>query len=215
MPLQDGKYVAPTFVDGTAPALSASEMNAMAGAVQGAVEYDRALSLTDTQKNQALNNIDALKKSTQSLTDTQKSQVLGNIGAVSYNSQSLNATQGKQACTNVGAVSYASSQSLTTAQKTQARSNVGATAASGVNVSVAANAWSGSAAPYTASVSVSGVTSTNHIVVGIASSASATQYAAFADGQVICSAQGSGTITLKAFGDKPTTAVPISVLILT
>lgn len=214
MPLQDGKYVAPTFVDGTAPALSASEMNAMAGAVQGAVEYDRALSLTDAQKNQALNNIDALKKSTQSLTDTQKSQVLGNIGAVSYNSQSLNSTQMKQATVNIGAVSYVASQTVTAAQRTQARANISAIAASGVNVSVASNLWS-SSSPYTATVSVSGVTASNNILVGIGSGATSTQYEAFADGQIICSAQGSGTITLKAFGDKPSVAIPISVLILT
>ena len=62
MPLENGKYVAPEFVNDTAPALSADEMNAMAGAVAGAVEFDRALELSNAQKTQAVNNIGALSK---------------------------------------------------------------------------------------------------------------------------------------------------------
>ena len=53
MPLQDGQYVAPTFVNDSAPALNADEMNAMAQAVEGAVEYDRPMELTEAQKAQA------------------------------------------------------------------------------------------------------------------------------------------------------------------
>lgn len=215
MPLQDGQYVAPTFVDGTAPALSAAEMNAMAGAVQGAVEYDRAQELTVEQMNRAAANMGVLRLDTQTLTEEQKSQVLGNIGAVSYNSQTLSSAQKLQAATNVGSVSFSNAQSLSSAQKSQARTNISAVAASGVNVSVAASSWNGSSAPYTATVSVSGVTASNNIVVGIRSTATASQYEAFADGQIICSAQASGSITLKAFGDKPSVSVPISVLILT
>ena len=43
MPLENGQYVAPTFVNGSAPALNASEMNALAGAAAGAVEYPGCL----------------------------------------------------------------------------------------------------------------------------------------------------------------------------
>lgn len=214
MPLENGQYVAPTFVNDSAPALSADEMNAMAGSVQGAVEYDRAQTLTDAEKTQALGNMGGVGVLPQTLTTAEKTQALENINAVSYASQSLTTAQKTQAAGNIGAVSYAGAQSLTAAQKTQSRTNIGAVAASGVNVSVAASAWSGSSAPYTATVTVSGVTSSNLIVVGIRSTASASQYTAFSDGQIICSAQASNSITLKAFGEKPTVSLPVSVLIL-
>ena len=213
MPLENGKYVAPEFVNDTAPALSADEMNAMAGAVAGAVEFDRALELSNEQKTQAVNNIGALSKQSQTLSSAEKSNVLSNVGAVSYNSQSLTAAQKFQAVTNIGAVTFASAQGLTAAQKTQVKANIGAVGASGVAVSVAKTAWNGSSAPYTASVTVNGVTASNNIVVGIGS-VTAAQYAAFVDAQIACTAQSANKITLTAFGDKPTIALPISVVIL-
>lgn len=214
MPLHNGVYVSPDFVDGEAPALSASEMNAMAGAVQGAVEYDRPMELTQTQKSQAVENIGALQTSQQTLTSDQQAQVMTNIGGVSYNEQSLSSSQKQQAAQNMGVVSMAVTQNLTNDQKIQAKANIGAVGATGVTVSVATSAWNGSAAPYTASVTVQGVTANNNIVVGVDASATAAQYAAFVDGQVICSGQGANSITLKAFGDKPTVAIPVAVLIL-
>lgn len=58
MPIDtNGRYVAPTWVDDNEPAIDADELNAMSGAIQGAVEYDRAMNLTSTQKERARNNI--------------------------------------------------------------------------------------------------------------------------------------------------------------
>ena len=54
-----GQYVAPTFVNNNAPALDADEMNGMAGAAAGAVEYDRTQALSAAQKAKARSNIDA------------------------------------------------------------------------------------------------------------------------------------------------------------
>lgn len=62
MPLDtNGKYVAPSpeWTNDNEPAIDADELNAMSGAIAGAVEYDRALSLTDAQKEQARSNIGA------------------------------------------------------------------------------------------------------------------------------------------------------------
>ena len=39
MPLVNGQYTNPGFVNDSAPALNASEVNALADAVEGAVEY--------------------------------------------------------------------------------------------------------------------------------------------------------------------------------
>lgn len=70
MPLENGQYVAPTFVNGSAPALNASEMNALAGAAAGAVEYDRdqTEALTAAQQQVARTNIAAVACDTYTVT---------------------------------------------------------------------------------------------------------------------------------------------------
>lgn len=62
MPLNSaGTYVNPGWVDETAPALDADELNAMSNAIQGAVEYDRPMALTVAQRKQARVNIEAAR----------------------------------------------------------------------------------------------------------------------------------------------------------
>lgn len=80
-------------------------------------------------------------------------------------------------------------------------------------VSAASGSWS-SATPPTQTIQVTGVTANNNIIVGIASTATSTQYEAATAAKLLCTAQGAGTITLTAFGDKPTVNIPISVMIL-
>ncbi len=218
MPLNtNGQYESPTFVNDSAPALDATEMNAMAGAVQGAVEYDRSQSsLTNTQKQQAASNIGAVQYISQTLTEAQQIQALANLGAPSFNyPQTTTPQQKTQMANNAGAVSTAGSQTLSSTQKLTARTNIGAFSASGVTVTVASGSWNGSSAPYTNSVSVSGVTASNHILVSVGSSVTAAQYSAFADAQIVCTSQGDGSIVLSAFGDKPTIDLPVNVVILT
>ena len=73
--------------------------------------------------------------------------------------------------------------------------------------------WEGSG-PYTQSVTVSGVTSTNNITVSLASTADETQRNAARDALFSATAQATNSITVTADGDKPTVALPIRVLIL-
>lgn len=62
MPLNvNGNYVSPVWVDDTAPYIDADELNAMGGAIQGAVEYDRPMALTAAQRQQARMNMGASK----------------------------------------------------------------------------------------------------------------------------------------------------------
>lgn len=55
----NGTYVAPTWTNENEPALDADELNAMSGAIAGAVEYDRSMSLNATQQGTARTNIGA------------------------------------------------------------------------------------------------------------------------------------------------------------
>lgn len=65
--------------------------------------------------------------------------------------------------------------------------------------------WSGT----TATVTVSGVTSSNDVIVSPAPSG----VAAWTDAQIYCSAQGTNTLTFKAKGT-PTVAIPIVVIVI-
>lgn len=55
----NGTYVAPTWTNENEPALDADELNAMSGAIAGAVEYDRSMSLNAAQQGTARTNIGA------------------------------------------------------------------------------------------------------------------------------------------------------------
>lgn len=84
-------------------------------------------------------------------------------------------------------------------------------------ISVAAQlteGWSGSQAPYTQTIAASGVTEASTVVIDVDSTATAEQLDAYINAKIIDGGQTADSITLKAFGDKPTVAVPIKILII-
>lgn len=217
---ENGMYVNPGWQNNNVPAINANELNTLSDAAAGAVEYDRPMpTLTDEQKMQALDNIGGLSRNTQTLSAQEKQNATGNIGAVSFaNTQSLTNAQKIAAAKNIGAVSYVGTNNptLSDAQKTNARTNIGAAANSVfVSVSVAAAAWSNPSGTsyYLATVTATGVIATSKIVVGIGNNVTPEQYEAYLNGKIICSGQGDGTITLKAFGTVPTIPLPVGILI--
>lgn len=82
------------------------------------------------------------------------------------------------------------------------------------NVTLSSSSWSGSEPPYTYTVSNSNVTSTSKVVeIMPANGASNTQLEAYLYAGLCGGATGTGTITIKAFGEKPDINIPITIVV--
>lgn len=69
--------------------------------------------------------------------------------------------------------------------------------------------WTGSAAPYTQNVTMTGVTANTIGVLAVAATANGDQWNAAAKANLRCTAQTANQITVTAYGTKPTVAIPI------
>lgn len=83
--------------------------------------------------------------------------------------------------------------------------------ANDVDAVLTAAGWSGSEAPYTQTVAVSGVTADSNGTVGVSESATDAQYQSAMIAMLRKTAQADGSITVKAYGEKPTVNIPITV----
>jgi hypothetical protein len=72
--------------------------------------------------------------------------------------------------------------------------------------------WTGSEAPYTQTVSISGLPANAKGLIGLADTATAAQREAARDAMLIKTAQAAGSVTITADGDKPTINIPIVIL---
>ena len=81
-----------------------------------------------------------------------------------------------------------------------------------VNITLASGTWTGGSVPYKYTVAVSGVTATNEISI-VLNSTNTTVANAWMDASVVSGTQTTNSITLYAFGKKPTTNIPITVLV--
>lgn len=80
-----------------------------------------------------------------------------------------------------------------------------------LSLTATSSGWSSSK---TQSITATGVTANNTIIVGLGTSLTEAQYDAAADAKIICTAQAANSITLTCLGDKPSVNIPISVVIL-
>ena len=83
--------------------------------------------------------------------------------------------------------------------------------ASPLSLTAAAANWTNGAQTLTAT----GVTASNNIIVGIGGSLTSEQHQAAVDAAIVCTAQAANSITLTAFGTIPEVDIPVNVLILT
>lgn len=82
-----------------------------------------------------------------------------------------------------------------------------------VTATLSAASWTGDAAPYSYSLSVTGVTETSNQEILPAIDITAEQLEALQAANIQDGGQAAGSITLKAFGDVPTIDIPIRVIV--
>lgn len=73
--------------------------------------------------------------------------------------------------------------------------------------------WTGSSAPYTQSINITGVTADNVVEISLPTNATAAQVSAYNDLVLQDGGQATGKITLRAFGTKNSITIPINVII--
>ena len=82
-----------------------------------------------------------------------------------------------------------------------------------VSATLSADSWSGDSAPYTYTLSVSGVTATSNQEFLPTLDITDEQLTALQAANIQDGGQESGSVTLKAFGEKPTIDIPIRIII--
>lgn len=74
--------------------------------------------------------------------------------------------------------------------------------------------WKGSAAPFTFALNnVSGVTANNNVELVVPNNISLEQVESYQSASIVTGTQAANLITLKAFGEKPTIDLPITVIV--
>ena len=134
-------------------------------------------------------------------------------GALRFTAQTLTAAEQTQARVNVGAQEKIAASGILkgsgTAVSAAAAGMDYALPAAEVSATLTAAGWSGSAAPFTQSVTVSGMTAARKAVVGLPHTATGAQYLAALIAQLHVTAQGTDTVTVAAEGEKPAIDLPI------
>ena len=102
---------------------------------------------------------------------------------------------------------------LPTGNSYDLRDSSKAVPSSALSLTLAAGSWT-SATPPTQTLTATGVTSSNNIIVGLASTATSSQYDEAAAAKLVCTAQGTNEITVTCYGTEPSGNIPISVLIV-
>ena len=82
-----------------------------------------------------------------------------------------------------------------------------------VNATLTASSWTGSSAPYTYTLTITGVTANTNQDILPGLNISAAQLEQLQAANIQDGGQATNQITLKAFGEKPTSNLPIRVII--
>lgn len=82
-----------------------------------------------------------------------------------------------------------------------------------LSVTLASASWTGTAAPYTYTISNSAITATSTQELMPATDITADQLTALQNANIIDGGQAAGSMTLKAFGEKPSVDIPVRIIV--
>lgn len=83
-----------------------------------------------------------------------------------------------------------------------------------LTATLTAAGWTGDEAPYTQTVSVTGITAETSGIVSVADNVTAEQYQAVVDAMLHKNGQTAGNVTVTAFGKRPEVDIPIAILVV-
>ena len=109
--------------------------------------------------------------------------------------------------------SASSTSTAYSSSKTNALLGTKVNKSSKVSATMNASSWSGSSAPYTITLSINGVTTSNNVEILIPGSATNAQVEAWMAAGIVNGTQATNSVTLKAYGDKPSINIPIEAII--
>ena len=109
--------------------------------------------------------------------------------------------------------SASSTSTAYSSSKTNALLGAKVNKSSKVSATMNASSWSGSSAPYTITLSINGVTTSNNVEILITGSATNAQVEAWMAAGIVNGTQATNRVTLKAYGDKPSINIPIEAII--
>lgn len=82
-----------------------------------------------------------------------------------------------------------------------------------LSVTLASASWTGTAAPYTYTISNAAITATSTQELSPATDITADQLTALQSANIIDGGQAAGSMTLKAFGEKPSVDIPVRIIV--
>lgn len=146
-------------------------------------------------------------------TPSEKLEVVGNVKATKFKGDGSELTNVPYPVTSVagktGAVMLAASD-VGAASKQYVDSVATGTA---LSVTLASASWTGTAAPYTYTISNSAITATSNQELTPATDITADQLTALQNANIIDGGQAAGSMTLKAFGEKPSVDIPVRIIV--
>lgn len=83
-----------------------------------------------------------------------------------------------------------------------------------ISATLTASGWTGSAAPFTQTINVAGLTANQNGTISVAQSATAAQRESAREAILSPTGQTAGKLTISADGDKPTVNIPVVVILM-
>lgn len=141
-----------------------------------------------------------------------KSQLEGDV-ATKLTQQISDLQENKADKTDVGSLSKKHDQLSKKVSELSKTVDTKASKSVSSNYTILASGWSGSSAPYSFTLSATGVTASNNVELVVPPTITVAQVEAYQSAAIVTGTQANGSITLKAYGEKPKINLPITVIV--